>query len=295
MHKTKLRLILGIMSYKEPPGFILTLVLVDARQIVDFCPSVVNSLTMLYFIVPLRSRAASKDWNKVSRLCERTLRSICQQTSSQFRVFLVCRDRPEMDFAHPNLRIIQEDFPIPEPEKKPQRVDKYKKLRRALIAVREEGGGHVMAVDADDLVHRSLAALVEANPNSDGWFFPHGYSYDEGGQWLEKHFDFYLRCGTSNIIRIGCEDLPADTDSPTEKYFFLCNGHNVIADFMARSGKPLKALSFPGAVYVKDTGENLSGPPLKGSGVRAHVSRLSRLRLLTPRHRAIFGIRPLGV
>jgi hypothetical protein len=250
---------------------------------------------MLYFIVPLRSRAASKDWNKVSRLCERTLRSLCQQTSRQFRVFLVCRDRPEMNFAHPNLRIIQEDFPIPEANGLPQLVDKTRKLRRALIAVREEGGGFVMGVDADDLVHRALAALVETNPNSDGWFFPYGYSYDEGGQWLEKHSDFYLRCGTSSIIRIDPDDLPPDMDSPREKYFFLCNGHHIIVDFLARQGRPLKALHFPGAIYVKDTGENWSGPPLKHLGVRGHVSRLSRMRPLTPRHRAIFGIRPLGL
>jgi hypothetical protein len=76
---------------------------------------------------------------QVSRLCERTLLSICQQTSSQFRVFLLCRDLPEMNFAHPNLRIIQEDFPIPEAKKVPQLLDKTRKLRRALIAVREEG------------------------------------------------------------------------------------------------------------------------------------------------------------
>jgi hypothetical protein len=250
---------------------------------------------MLYFIVPLRSRAASKDWDKVSRLCERTLRSLCQQTSSQFRVFLVCRDRPEMNFVHPNLRIIQENFPIPEANGLPQLVDKARKLRRALIAVRQEGGGFVMGVDADDLVHRALASLVEANPNSDGWFFPYGYSYDEGGQWLERHSDFYLRCGTSNIIRIDPDDLPPDMDSPREKYFFLCNGHHIIVDFLARQGRPLKALPFPGAIYVKDTGENWSGPPLKHLGVRGHVSRLSRMRPITPRQRAIFGIRPLGV
>jgi hypothetical protein len=265
------------------------------QQIVDFRPLIVNSLGMLYFIVPLRSRAASKDWNKVSRLCERTLRSLCQQTSNRFRVFLVCRDWPEMNFAHPNLRVIQEDFPIPEAKKIPQLVDKTRKLRRALIAVREEGGGHVMGVDADDLVHRSLAALVEANPSSNGWFFPYGYSYDEGGQWLERHNDFFLRCGTSNIIRIDRDDLPPDMDSPREKYFFLCNGHHIIVDFMVRQGRPLQALRFAAAVYVKDTGENWSGPPMKGLGVRAHVSRLSRLRLLTSRHRAIFGIRPLGI
>jgi hypothetical protein len=263
-------------------------------QNVDFCPSVVDSIAMLYFIVPLRSRAASKDWDKVSRLCERTLRSICQQTSGQFRVFLVCRDLPEMNFSHPNLRIIREDFPIPETKKHPQMLDKTAKLRRALVAVREEGGGYVMGVDADDLVHRSLAALVEAHPGSNGWFFAQGYSYDEGSQWLERHSDFYLRCGTSNIIRIDPVDLPPDMDSPREKYFYLCNGHHMIVDFLRRKGRPLKALPFPGAVYVKDTGENLTGPSVRGVGVRAHVSRLSRLRPITPRHRAIFGIRQLA-
>ena len=248
---------------------------------------------MLYFIVPLRSRETSKDWTRVSRLCERTLQSICQQTSDQFRVFLVCRDLPEMDFAHPNLRVLQVDFPVPEAKKEAQMADKARKVRRGLVAVREQGGGFVMGADADDLVHRSLAALVAKNSGSNGWFVRYGYSYNEGSRWLEKHYDFHLHCGTSHIIKLGPDELPPDMESPREKYFVLCHGHHVLAKFMAQSGRALTALPFPGAIYVKDTGENQSGPPLTGIGVRAHLSRLVRLRPLTTRKREMFGIRPL--
>lgn len=49
---------------------------------------------MLIFVLPLQSPQASRGWQLVSRLCERTLRSICQQTLDHFRVILVCNERP---------------------------------------------------------------------------------------------------------------------------------------------------------------------------------------------------------
>jgi hypothetical protein len=42
---------------------------------------------MLDFIIPLKSRAVSKDWDIVQPLCERSVRSILQRTSDQFRFF----------------------------------------------------------------------------------------------------------------------------------------------------------------------------------------------------------------
>ncbi|HEY0792676.1 MAG TPA: hypothetical protein VGD78_16555 [Chthoniobacterales bacterium] len=248
---------------------------------------------MLNFIVPLKSPQASNDWKQVSRLCRRTLRSLYRQTSDQFRVFLVCNQPPEGMSMHPNLRIVHGDFPIPAADKQSQIADKARKVRRGLMAVREVGGGFVMGVDADDLVHRALAALVSRHPQSNGWFIPLGYSHDEGSHWLERHADFHLRCGTSNIIRLASAELPEDLDSLRERFFILCHGHHAIAKYLAGTGRPLERLPFPGAIYVKETGENNSGPNLRHLGVRATLSKLMRTRPLTPVVRAAFGLVPL--
>lgn len=85
---------------------------------------------MLLFIVALQSPQASKDWSRVSRLWERTLRSICAQNCYEFRVFRVCNRRPEIGFDHPSLAVIEEDFPLPEASTRARMRDKFAKLCR---------------------------------------------------------------------------------------------------------------------------------------------------------------------
>ncbi|MBW0001627.1 MAG: glycosyltransferase family 2 protein [Verrucomicrobia bacterium] len=248
---------------------------------------------MLYFIVPLKGRAASHDWDRVSRLCRRTLASLDQQTSREFRIFLICTDVPTGLPSHTGLEIIRESFPPPAPNKQAQIADKAAKVRRGLMAVRERGGGFVMGVDADDLVHHDLAALAAAHPQSHGWMIRSGYSYDEGSRWLEWHNDFHLRCGSSHIIRFAREELPEDLAGPAENSFALRHGHHTIAAYLAAIGRPLSVVPFPGAIYVKMTGENNTGPNPKSIGIRATVSKALRTRPVTPAIRKNFNLRPL--
>jgi hypothetical protein len=49
---------------------------------------------MLAFVVPLKSRRVSKSWEYVSRLCERAVRSLCAQTSPNFKVVVVHHESP---------------------------------------------------------------------------------------------------------------------------------------------------------------------------------------------------------
>lgn len=248
---------------------------------------------MLYFIVPLKGRSASHDWERVSRLCRRTLASLYQQTSPQFRIFLVCTDVPTGLAPHARLEVIQDSFPPPAPNKQAQIADKAAKVRRGLMAVRERGGGYVMGVDADDLVHHDLAALTTAHPQTNGWMIRSGYSYSEGSRWLEWHNDFHLRCGSSHIIRLAREELPDDLAGPAENCFVLRHGHHAIAAYLAGIGRPLGVVPFPGAIYVKMTGENNTGPDLSGIGFRATVSKALRARPVTPAIRKAFNLKPL--
>src|SRR6185436_11316247 len=123
---------------------------------------------MLIFIVPLQSPHASKDWPHVCRLWERTLRSICAQSCADFRVFLVCNQRPAIAFTHPAVTIIEEDFPLPEATSASRMLDKWLKVKRGLIAARGFAPAHVMITDADDCVHQYLATLCANSPEAAG-------------------------------------------------------------------------------------------------------------------------------
>lgn len=250
---------------------------------------------MLIFLVALQSPAASKDWSRVSRLCERTLRSICQQTSDAFRVIVACNQRPDIDFTHRALTIVEDDFPLPQ-DAPGRMLDKWLKVKRCLVAAHDDGPAHIMITDADDCVHRGLAALVEANPDCHGWNFETGYLHDAGSRtvFILKKFDRY--CGTSGIVRLDAQEFPRKMSDPTEDYFVLWNGHGVVGDYLAERGRPLRRLPFIGAIYNSDTGENHTDMCLRRwRSKKMLLKKLLYTRPLTRSMRRDFGLYELDL
>src|SRR5580700_7145264 len=122
---------------------------------------------MLIFIIPLRSRAVSHDWQKVSNLCARTVASCCRQNAEAYHTILVCREAPTMPLGYSNLTIIEESFDIPQ-DRQAQMNDKYHKIQRGLIHARAMAPFFWMKVDSDDCVSNRLAAFVAKQPQSPG-------------------------------------------------------------------------------------------------------------------------------
>ena len=68
---------------------------------------------MLVFVIPVKSPLVSKSWNRFSKLFERCIQSVCNQTSPDFRVIVVCNEKPNTQFNHPHIQYIEVDFPPP--------------------------------------------------------------------------------------------------------------------------------------------------------------------------------------
>src|SRR4051794_19196923 len=100
---------------------------------------------MLAFIVPLKSRRVAKSWEYVSLLFERCLRSVCAQTEPDFKVVVVCHERPEIDFQPPAVSYLAVDFAVPGRDHLSRDGDKYRKIIAGLLAAREFSPSHVMA------------------------------------------------------------------------------------------------------------------------------------------------------
>lgn len=246
---------------------------------------------MLVFIVPLRSPKTARNWQQVSRMAIRTLRSACAQDCDDFRVVLVCNEKPAGMFDHPRLLVIEEDFPLPGPEAEDKMRDKWSKVQRGLIEVRGEAPAHFMCVDADDCVHRGLARHCRRHPESAGFYFETGYLHDAGSRWLFRWPDFNIYCGTSSIVWCGAEDLPATMDDPESCCPMLEYGHVGIVRGMEQRGRPLHPLPFVGAIYNTDTGENHTDISVtRWKSRRVQLARLLRGRLVTRQKRADFGL-----
>ena len=155
---------------------------------------------------------------------------------------------------------------------------------RGLIAARDFGPEYVMAVDADDFVHRDVAAFPRDHLGRAGWVVKRGWIYSRARNAYAPRRSFFRICGTSFIIPFDAYDVPPDlTVSATQREIAEAVGerlenvleHGYAFDWWRKHGRVLEPLPFPGAVYQVDTGENHSGNFLVGPALpyRSHLYR----------------------
>lgn len=233
---------------------------------------------LLAFITSIRHPHNSNSYEEISRLFERTLRSVCNQIDPHFRIIVVCNKLPLVTFKSDHVEYVIVDFPPPSLMSGPQtgleavRRDKGTKYLVGLLAAEKFQPEYVMFFDADDLVHQDLARFCNERPGTNGWFISSGYGHIEGSLLYQKLSSFYKHCGTCNIINFKL--LKANIPQHLHKYSKLddivrsvdahflsriLGAHHFTVNHFINKGTPLHALPFPGAIYTLGTGENHSG------------------------------------
>jgi hypothetical protein len=257
---------------------------------------------MLVFVIPLKSPKVSSSWDTVSKLFDRCARSVCNQTNLNFHAIVVCNEKPKIDFHHPNLTYIEQDFPLPGGDYPSKEFDRTRKMVTGIVKAKQLGASHIMAVDADDCVSNHLAEFVCRHPQKAGWFIKQGYYYQDGRNFVKvmrKGFDRY--CGTSTIVRADLYDLPDTCDREALATHFYHNyRHREIKETLESKGFAIEPLPFKGAIYITETGENIyHGVESKKHSVSLK-SRLLRIksffdnRFLTSGLREKFGLSELA-
>jgi len=259
---------------------------------------------MLVFVIPLKSSQVSKDWDLVSQLFERCLKSVCNQTSDKFRVIVVCHEKPNIGFSHPYITYIEVDYPLPGQQLKElgleqevdwkgtevfsRDIDKGRKLLNGLAYAEKFSPSHVMVVDADDCVSKNIAKFVEQNPDCNGWYIKKGYLYHENWQFLKVKFkDFNLICGSSVIIKYELYPLLFNKYQYQHRKTLL---DNEIA---------LQPLPFRGAIYSVGNGENIfqtgerQSRRFKKYGILSVIVYIFRYRRLSNSVRNEFSFNPI--
>lgn len=96
---------------------------------------------MIYFGIPLRSKKASKDWENVTGIFNRTLASVYNQTDSDFRIFVACHEIPLLDKEYDDrVEFIKSETETPENPRE-MMLDKRYKLSLIAQKIKEFGGG----------------------------------------------------------------------------------------------------------------------------------------------------------
>jgi hypothetical protein len=217
---------------------------------------------LLAFIVALKSKQVSNDWDKVRLLFEATLASAYRQIDPDFRIIVVCHERPELEGRFDSrVEFIQVDFPPPDIGSYVDRnLDKHRKYHVAKQRVLELRPDFVMILDADDLVSRRLTAFVNKRKGENGWVIQKGYRWHEGSKWLRLVSNHNQVCASSHILNFELVTFPAGPGDNSESVFRGLTGHNhrEIDHAMKGRGRPLGRLPFPGAIYLVGHGEGNS-------------------------------------
>ncbi|MGB3299781.1 MAG: glycosyltransferase family A protein [Phormidesmis sp.] len=218
---------------------------------------------MLIFIIPVKSKLVSNSWSNVSALFERTLRSICNQTSSNFKVIVVCHERPYTSFEHESIKYIEADFSPPDLHgladdptegRRRKEADHKRKLWLGSVHAESLNPSHIMFVDADDCISRKLASHVDKDLESSGWYISQGFEYPDNGQTIYPKSKFYMKSGTSSIIRYDLlKPLLAIQPDKIEGTYL---SHKLLPSYFQENGSPLTPLPFRGAVYITGHGDN---------------------------------------
>ncbi len=220
---------------------------------------------MIGFIVPVKSKQLSSDWDAFSKLVERTLNSICGQKDQNFQVIVACHELPSFKIDHPQVHFTQVDFDPPtiknedwEKDRQLKEGDKAQKILAGFeYAKKHFSIDYFMVVDSDDCIHNGISKYVNSklDKNIPGWYVSQGYFYREGKNMAWKiRSNFNLRCGTCIIIKSEFfEEL-----IQTEPYIYYIHEKRSLSN-----GNELIAYPYAASIYSMANGENHYMSPKK--------------------------------
>jgi hypothetical protein len=268
---------------------------------------------MLGFIIPFRAKSTSNKWEYHCSLLERTLKSVCNQKTSNFKVVLVYSDLPDFAFRHENLIFLH--FPFQrltvdeisdfssyaskhyDAINAANVMDQGKKTLWGVKMAIESGCNYIMSVDADDLISSRIAGYVNINSltNEAGWVINKGYVIFEGVPFLVKQpYKMNELNGSTHIVRSNIIPIPDFSSTNLWDYnFFAAHGwlNSRIKD---EFNEKLRFLPFYGVLYSINPGSwTWQKHHSSVRGLRKFVKYFFLGRILTGKIRREFSYYPL--
>jgi len=219
------------------------------------CPEIFPS-----FGIPLIARASASNWAAVEMLLELTLASLLAQTDEDLPVVIAGHDRPDGLPDDPRITFLTADWPAAPPRS--DNADSGRKKYVINAFVREQGGGYLMFVDADDwadtrtvetarrmLAGRRLGGLVTKGfatdlPTLRSVELPHPRVFDRS---------FHRICGSCMVALID----PAHPDPLFHDPYGELHEHYLALENARARGHELLELPLTGT-YLVNTSENHS-------------------------------------
>jgi hypothetical protein len=234
---------------------------------------------MIVFLTSIRNPLNTNDYSRVERLFDISVQSVCSQTSADFRVVVVCNQRPQVSCQDPRIHYHVVDFPPPSLDRKSATGmhavcrDKGTKLISGCLYARRFDPDYIMLFDADDLVSARVAQFLNAHRGGDGWYVNAGFNLSMTTMRIRRKAGLIRYCGSSVVFNprvlyaLTSAEQGLSENSTQEQILALLpanivnwvfGDHKHVRRFFADRGHPLQPLPFAASVWVLQTGENHS-------------------------------------
>lgn len=246
---------------------------------------------MIAFILPLKPKAQSKNWEKDCSLLQRTIGSLLNQRNSNYQIFVVYTDEPLIKNTDSKITWVKFPYPFVAFDNIPdaseilphfsydklmleRRWDKSRKIFYGCKQAKEKGCTYFMSVDADDLISNRLVEYVEERLSRDdcpGFYINRGYLLQYGSNRMIRMDDGMQNFnGSTHLLRGDLVPIP-DFEKGKWLDYNLFTSHGWVLHRLKESRNVhLEAIPFPAVIYVAHGG-NIS----KVSS-RSFVNRIKR-------------------
>ncbi|MEO9145212.1 MAG: hypothetical protein ABI237_06600 [Ginsengibacter sp.] len=230
---------------------------------------------MIAFILPLKPKLQSNNWQKDCVLLEATIRSLLNQEEGSYKIFVVFSDDPQINISSDRLSFIQFPFPFMNTSEineaknilpyfgndtvmLERRWDKSRKIFYGCKMAKEAGCTYLMSVDADDLVSNKLTKYIEQRLKEKelpGFYIDKGFLYNYGNKRMIRiEKDMQNFNGSTHIIKSDFVLIP-DFENGKWMDYNLFTSHGWIRQRLKDThGIELEAIPFPAIIYVAHGG-----------------------------------------
>lgn len=226
---------------------------------------------MLAFILPLKPKSQSKNWEKDCALLKSTVNSLLNQQSANYQIYIVYTNNPELDIDSEKIHLIEFPFPftsfsdIPEFDKiinhfnndtlmLERRWDKSRKIFYGCKAAKEAGCKYLMSVDADDLISHKLVGYIDNITqvrDISGFYIDKGFLYNIGKKRMIKiNSGMQNFNGSTHIIKSEFINIPDFERGKWIDYNLFTSHGWIVHRLREELGIILEAIPFPAVIYV---------------------------------------------
>ncbi len=258
------------------------------------------------FVIPLKAKCVSKDWETVCNNLKLTVDSVLAQTNNQYECIVVGHDQPEFtensEYLQQRFRFHGIDDPPPPAQgsdvmenQMSFEADRCTKILKGILELHKNHPDidYWFPLDADDLVRNDFVEHLQRYSRYDAIIMEKGYFYFKRHAIFNTTDEFSAYCGSSAALSSSILNLGNITSYKNFRSIFYGDiSHVHMREFLEEKGYTVAIPKERLNVYVRENGENISHNVYTNTiqNIKQGVKKLMYARCVSPELKGRFGL-----